>query len=213
MRSGVLMRQAGIDHEEVRLRFEDFSQPSSHFKVELARVSPAGRVPVLVDGALAVWDTLAIAEYLAETFPTLELWPHDRAHRARARSVCAEMHAGFGALRNHRPMNIEASLPEVGERILRDHADVRADVDRLVTMWSELLATSRGPMLFDRFGIADAFFAPVAMRFQTYAIPVPPDVAGYLDRVRALPGVVAWVDDALAEADFLAFEEPYRTHR
>ena len=98
-------------------------------------------MPVLLDGDLAIWDTLAIAEYLAETFPERQLWPAAREARARARSVCAEMHAGFAALREHFPMNIEASLPEVGERVLRERADVRADLDRIVAIWSARCST------------------------------------------------------------------------
>lgn len=212
MRPWVLMRQAGIAFEEVKLRFDAFT-PDSEFKTRLARISPAGRVPVLVDGELAVWDTLAIAETLAERFPALQLWPADAAARARARSVCAEMHAGFGALRSAFPMNIEARLPEVGERVLAEQAAVRADRERLVQMWSGLLEASGGPLLFGAFTIADAYFAPVVMRFVTYGVPLPPAIAAYVERVRALPGVAAWVDDALAEQDFLAFEEPYRTRR
>ena len=130
MRPWVLLKQAGIPFEEVKLRFDAFS-PESKFKTELARISPAGRVPVLVDGDLAVWDTLAIAEYVAERFPDKKLWPQDAPARARARSVCAEMHSGFGALRSHFPMNIEAALPEVGARVLAEQAgvrDARADV-------------------------------------------------------------------------------------
>ena len=209
MRPWVLMRQAGIAFDEVMLRFDSFSA-SSRFKTEVARVSPAGRVPVLVDDGLAVWDTLAIAEYLAERFPERSLWPADRAQRARARSVCAEMHAGFGALRSHCPMNIEARLPEVGERVLREQAPVRADLDRLVDLWGDALSHSDGPMLFGGFGIADAYFAPVAMRIETYALPVPAEIGAWLARLRALPGVAAWITDALAERDFRAFEEPHR---
>ncbi|MCW5667628.1 MAG: glutathione S-transferase family protein [Piscinibacter sp.] len=212
MRPWVLMRQAGIAFEEVKLRFDAFT-PDSEFKTRLARISPAGRVPVLLDGELAVWDTLAIAEYLAERLPALQLWPADVAARARARSVCAEMHSGFGALRSAFPMNIEARLPEVGERVLAEQAAVRADRERLVQMWSGLLEASGGPLLFGAFTIADAYFAPVVMRFVTYGVPLPPRIAAYVERVRALPGVAAWVDDALAEQDFLDFEEPYRTRR
>ena len=210
MRPGVLLKQAGIPFEEIKLRFDAFS-PESKFKTELARISPAGRVPVLVDGDLAVWDTLAIAEYLAERFPDKQLWPQDAPARARARSVCAEMHSGFGALRSHFPMNIEAALPEVGARVLAEQAGVRDDLARLVAMWSALLETSGGPMLFGSFGIADAFFAPVVMRLNTYRVPVPAAVSAYMQRVTALPGVAAWLSDALAERDFLGFEEPYRS--
>ena len=210
MRPWVLLKQAGIPFEEIKLRFDAFS-PESKFKTELARISPAGRVPVLVDGDLAVWDTLAIAEYLAERFPDKQLWPQDAPARARARSVCAEMHSGFGALRSHFPMNIEAALPEVGARVLAEQAGVRDDLARLVAMWSALLETSGGPMLFGSFGIADAFFAPVVMRLNTYRVPVPAAVSAYMQRVTALPGVAAWLSDALAERDFLGFEEPYRS--
>jgi glutathione S-transferase len=210
MRPWVLMRQAGIDFEEVQLRFDSF-EAGSDFKQRLGAISPAGKVPVLVDGDLAVWDTLAIAEYLAEQFPELHLWPREAAARARARSMTAEMHSGFGALRNACGMNIEAALPEVGARIWRDDAGVRADVARIVAMWQQQLAAHGGPMLFGRFSIADAFYAPVVMRLRTYALPVPADVAEYMQRVCQLPGVAAWIADALAEHDFLQFEEPYRT--
>jgi glutathione S-transferase len=210
MRPWVLLKQAGIPFEEVKLRFDAFS-PESKFKTELARISPSGRVPVLVDADLAVWDTLAIAEYVAERFPDKNLWPQDAKARARARSVCAEMHSGFGALRGHFPMNIEATLPEVGARVLAEQAGVRDDLARLVGMWSALLETSGGPMLFGAFGIADAYFAPVVMRLNTYRVPAPVPIAAYMQRVTALPGVQAWITDALAERDFLDFEEPYRT--
>jgi glutathione S-transferase len=212
MRPWVLMKQAGIPFEEQMLRFDSFD-PGSQFKTTLAGISPVGRVPVLCDGELAVWDTLAIAEYLAESFPENQLWPAEKAQRARARSVCAEMHSGFGALRNHCGMNIEASLPEVGERVLREQPEVQKDLDRIVSMWTDLLEASGGPLLFGTFTIADAYYAPVVMRLRTYALPVPPIIAAYMDRVVALPGVGAWIADALAEHDFLDFEEPYRTHR
>ena len=125
MRPGVLLAQAGIEHEAVLVRFDAFDA-QSQFKRAVAAVSPAGRVPVLVDGDLAVWDTLAIAEYVAEKYPEKRLWPTERAARARARSVCAEMHAGFGALRSACPMNIEASLPDAGALAWRDQPAVRA---------------------------------------------------------------------------------------
>ncbi len=212
MRPWVLLKQAGIAFDEVKLRFDAFS-PGSKFKTELARISPAGRVPVLVDGDFAVWDTLAIAEYLAECFPEKHLWPHDAKARARARSVCAEMHAGFAALRSHFPMNIEAALPEVGARVLAEQAGARDDLARLVGMWQALLDASGGPLLFGAFSIADAFFAPVVMRLNTYRLPVPAPIAAYLERVTALPGVQAWITDALVEQDYLDFEEPYRSKR
>lgn len=212
MRPWVLLKQAGIDFEEVMVRFDSFDS-SSQFKTTLAALSPTGKVPLLVDGDLAVWDTLAIAEYVAEEFPNLQLWPADKAARARARSVCAEMHAGFTGLRGNCPMNIEASLPDVGALIWRDKAAVRADVARLSAMWEELLTQYGGPMLFGHFTVADAYFAPVCARLKTYALPVSPAVAAYVERVLTLPGVQAWIDGALAEKDFLDFEEPYRLKR
>lgn len=212
LRPWVLMRQAGIAFDEVRIRFDAFT-PDSRFKRELAPYTPAGKVPVLIDGDLHVWDTLAIAEYLAERFPEHRLWPDDARARARARSVCAEMHAGFGALRTHCTMNMEARLPDVGARLLREQPGVRADLERIVVLWSSLLAEHGGPLLFGRFTIADAYFAPVCSRVRTYGLPVPVPIAEYVDAVFALPGMQAWVTDAMAEREFLAFEEPYRTSR
>jgi glutathione S-transferase len=212
MRPWVLLKQAGIAFEEVMVRFDSFA-PDSNFKRTLQGVNPAGRVPVLVDDGFAVWDTLAIAEYLAEKFPDKHLWPQDAKARARARSVCAEMHSGFGALRSLCPMNIEASLPQIGALIWRDQAAVRDDVQRIVAMWTELLQQCRGKLLFGEFSIADAYFAPVCMRLRTYALPVPQPITDYVDTVCALPDVKAWIDGALAERDFRDFEEPYRTSR
>ena len=209
MRPWVLMTQAGIPFDEVLLRFDSLTA-ESRFKREVRKVNPAGRVPVLVDEGFAVWDTLAIAEYLAERFPEKSLWPQDAKARARARSLCAEMHAGFGALREHCPMNLEAALPEVGARVLAEQAGVRDDLARIVHMWTDALAASGGPMLFGSFSIADAYFAPVATRIRTYALPVPAAVGGYVDRLFALQGVQAWVRGALAEHDFVRFDEPYR---
>jgi glutathione S-transferase len=212
MRPWVLLRQAGIDFEEVYVRFDSFS-PESQFKTALQGVNPVGKVPVLVHDGLAVWDTLAIAEYVAEHFPEKQLWPQDRAARAHARSICAEMHSGFGGLRSACPMNIEAHLPEIGALALRDKPAVSADLARIVSMWSSLLKAHGGPLLFGHFSVADAYFAPVVMRLKTYALPVPADVASYMDRVCALPGVKSWIDDALAEQDFIDFEEPFRLDR
>ncbi len=212
MRPWVLLKQAGIAFEEVKLRFDSFDS-QSNFKQSLRLLTPAGKVPVLDDGGFAVWDTLAIAEYLAEKFPQAGLWPQDSKDRARARSICAEMHAGFTALRSECPMNIEASLPETGKLILRDKPAVRAELDRLVGMWTELLTQHKGPLLFGGFCIADAFYAPVCTRIRTYALPVPAGIAGYIERVLALPGVKAWIDGALAERDFLDIQEPYRLSR
>jgi glutathione S-transferase len=209
MRPWVLLTQAGIPFEEVMVRFDSFDADST-FKKTLTALSPTAKVPLLVDGQLAVWDTLAIAEYLAEQYPDKHLWPTERTARATARSICAEMHSGFTALRGNCPMNIEADLADTGALIWRDKPGVRADVQRIVSMWSALLENHGGPMLFGAFTIADAYFAPVCMRLKAYALPVPAPIAAYIERVCALPGVQAWVAGARAEKDFLDFEEPYR---
>lgn len=216
MRAWVLMRHAQIPFEEVMVRFDSFA-PDSKFKRQLAGVSPTGKVPVLrveIDGRTQViWDTLAIAEFLAEAFPDRHLWPAQRAARARARSVTAEMHAGFAALRKHFPLNIEARLADTGARVLEEHEAVRSDVARLEEIWSECLAVSGGPFLFKTFGIADAFYAPVASRLRTYGVPLDSCAEGYVTRVMQARGVADWVAGALAENDFLEFEEPYRSRR
>lgn len=212
MRPWVLLKQAGIPFEERKIRFDAFDG-DSHFKQEVLKLNPAGRVPVLVDEGFAVWDTLAIAEYAAEKFPDRQLWPRDVQARARARSVCAEMHSGFAALRTHCPMNIEASLPQAGALVWRDQPGVRTDLQRIIAMWSELLAQHKGPMLFGEFSSADAFFAPVCMRIRSYQLPVPGHITDYIRRVCALPAVQAWIADALEEHDFIDFDEPYRTSR
>jgi glutathione S-transferase len=209
MRPWVLLKQAGIDFEEVMVRFDSFAS-DSRFKTTMGPLTPTGKVPLLVDGELAIWDTLAIAEYVAEQFSNTPLWPREKAARARARSICAEMHAGFTALRGNCPMNIEADLSATGALIWRDKPGVRADVARLVAMWEALLDQHGGPMLFGAFSVADAYYAPICTRLHTYALPLPAKAAAYVERVLALPSVQAWVADARAENDFLDFEEPYR---
>ena len=207
LRPWLAATEAGIPFDEVPLALF-----TPEFDREIVRYSPAGRVPVLVDtevaGGLCVWDTLAIVEYLAESFPDRALWPADRALRARARSMCAEMHAGFSTLRSAMPMNVSASLPGFGWSVA-----AQADVDRLVAMWRECLDAHGGPLLFGRFTVADAYFAPVVSRLSTYAVALPPDIAAYRDRVLALPGMQAWAAAARAETAFLADDEPYRRSR
>lgn len=212
MRPWVLMKQAGIAFDEVMVRFDSFDT-DSEFKRTILPLNPIGTVPVLKDGDIVVYDTLAICEYLAETYPEKKLWPVDRAQRAQARSACAEMHAGFQMLRTHCTMNIEADLRQQGQIILRDQPGVRADIERIVQLWSGLLQASGGPMLFGEFSIADAYFAPVCTRIVTFGLPVPPAISAYVERVRALPSVKAWIDDALQEKDFVVMDEPYRLSR
>jgi glutathione S-transferase len=193
LRAWLLMKQTGIAFEEEKISFN-----APDFQARIARYSPAARVPVLVDGDLAIWDTLAIAEYLAEKRP--ELWPEGRAARARARSLCAEMHAGFGALRSRLPMNCELSLP------LALDDEVRRDVARIIDIWS----AATGPFLFGAFSIADAYFAPVAIRFKSYGVAMPDRARAWSDAMFALPALQAWIADGLGEHDYVADDEPYR---
>ncbi len=213
MRPWVMLTHANIAFDEVLLRF-DSMEPGSAFKTAINKINPVGKVPCLVDDGLVVWDTLAIAEYAAEKFPDKKLWPQDTRQRARARSVCAEMHSGFTALRSACMMNIEASLPDIGALVLRDQAGVRADVARIETIFSELLSQHGGPFLFgSQFSIPDAYFAPVCMRFKTYGLSQRADINAYIERVRAAKGVAQWIAAALVEDDFRDFEEPYRLKR
>ncbi len=216
MRSWVLLRQTGIPFEEVKVLFDSFA-PESHFKKTILSLNPRGQVPVLVDGDLIVTDTLAIAEYLAETFPEKNLWPTDKMVRTKARSACAEMHSGFTALRSHCPMNIEASLPHIGQLLLRDKPAVAADLTRLeallVGFLTEHAASHPDQMLCGTFSIVDAYFAPVIMRINTYGLPTSPLLRSYVERLCAMPGVANWVQDAKRENEFRDFEEPYRLSR
>ena len=206
MRAWVLLRQAGIPFEEIPLKFSDDVKV-----IGIEPYSPAGKVPVLLVDGQAVWDTLAIAETVAELFSDKALWPQDAAARRLARAACAEMHSGFQNLRQRMPMNIRASLPGRGM-----NAEVQRDVDRIVALWQECRQKygARGDapgseLLFGRFTIADAFFAPVAMRFTTYAVALPAAAAAYVAALRALPAVQDWMAAARRETGFVAGDEPY----
>jgi glutathione S-transferase len=205
LRPWLLLRHAGIPFEEEKLSFN-----APDFKERVLRVSAAGKLPALVDGEVVVWDSLAIAEYVAEKFPEKKLWPEDRGARARARSMCAEMHSGFAAMRDRMGMNCELVMTNV----LFD-VNVRRDVDRIVTMWRECRErfAAEGPFLFGRFSIADAYFAPVTLRFVTYGTALPEVARQFVETITGLPAMQEWLTAARAEQDFVAFDEPYRTHR
>ncbi|HXD04649.1 MAG TPA: glutathione S-transferase family protein [Burkholderiaceae bacterium] len=209
LRAWLLLRQAGIAFTERQLRL-DWTL-DSQFKRTLLAIAPSGRVPLLVDDdGFAVWDSLAIAETIAELHPEKRLWPVDRRQRARARSLCAEMHSGFTALRNRCPMNIEASLPEVGRRVATEWPDVADDLRRIDAMWSEQLEASGGPFLFGEFGIVDAYYAPVCSRVRSYALPLGAAALAYVERIHALPAMREWCAAARDEHDFIEDDEPYR---
>ena len=212
MRSGVLLAAFGIPFEEVKLRF-DFS-PGSEWNRVIAGITPTKRVPVLVeDDGFAIWDTLAIAEYVADRHPEHAIWPRDARDRARARSLCAVMHAGFTQLRTVCPMNIEVFFPDIGQKLWAEDEALRADVARLEAAWGDALRASGGPFLFGAFSAADAYFAPVAVRLSRFGLPVSETTAAYRDALLAHPAVEDWIADAMREQDFVPEDEPYRASR
>jgi glutathione S-transferase len=163
-------------------------------RAEILKVSPAGRVPVLHHDGVVIWESLAICEYLHELVPAAGLWPADRAHRARARAISSEMHAGFAALRSNMSMDLGAELPGQGHT-----PEALADVERVCAIWREALAQSGGPFLFGGFTIADAMFAPVTTRFTTYGVALDAACRDYVAAVAALPAMQAWRADAVRE--------------
>jgi len=166
---------------------------------EIAAINPTGKVPVLHHDGLVVWDSLAICEYVNELFPAANLWPADRALRARARAVSAEMHSGFAALRRDMPMDVVATKAGQGHT-----AEALADTRRIQAIWRDLLsrtAASTGPFLFGAFSIADAMFAPVTTRFTTYGVDLDATGRAYCEAVVALPAFQAWKRDATVESD------------
>jgi glutathione S-transferase len=169
------------------------------FSLAIGAVSPTRKVPALRHGDLIVWDSLAIAEYVAEIAPEATLWPTERAARAVARSVSAEMHAGFAALRAELPMNLRS------RRRVAPSPAARADIERVQAIWRECRARfgGGGPFLFGRFTIAEAFFAPVVARFATYGVELGPVATAYADAIAALPEVVVWRRDAAAETEVM----------
>jgi glutathione S-transferase len=193
LRAWLAMKVLGAPFRERRIPLYG---PDS--KAELLQYSPAGKVPILVDGATTVWDSLAILEYLAERHP--QLWPADAALRARARSICAEMHAGFPNLRHHMCMNIRKRHPGKGRT-----PEVLAEIGRIVEIWGE----ARGPFLFGAFGAADAMYAPVALRFRTYEVELPPACRAYADALLDLPAMREWIADAERETEVLPQFELY----
>ena len=202
LRPWIAMRNAGIDFEEelALLDFDGDGPGNEHLKA----FSPAGRVPVLFDGDLAIWESLAILEYVAELFPEAGLWPQDRAARARARVISNEMHAGFGALRAALPMNMRRKPSKVSV-----NENVNFDISRIQEAWADCLSarSSGGPFLFGRFSIADAMFAPVVSRFEVYEIPLQEAVSPYCNAILSLPAFLEWKAAAEAEPWVIEQEE------
>jgi glutathione S-transferase len=192
MRPWLALRATGIAFEEVVIPL----YTGAADKQRILNFSHSGKVPVLIDGDVTIWDSLAIIEYLAERFPESKLWPEDRASRAHARSISAEMHSGFAALRNECGMNLHRP---VGAIALSD--DARADIARIQQIWIECRKRHgrAGPFLFGSFGGADAMFAPVVHRFRTYAIATAPEVRDYMAAMMSLPAFQEWTRAGLAE--------------
>jgi glutathione S-transferase len=201
MRPWVLLTQLGIAFEEKKLRFH-----SAEWDAEIERWSPSRLVPVLWRGEQSVWDSLAIMEAVNEWHPAKNVWPRDAVARAFARCLSAEMHSGFRDLRGQMPMNIRSSHPGKGM-----NAAVQADITRIEGLWREARTRfgAAGPFLFGEFSAADAMFAPVVMRFRTYAVGLQAESSRYCEAMLAAPGVRAWIDDSLNEKEFVAEDEPY----
>ncbi|MGE0372549.1 MAG: glutathione S-transferase family protein [Gammaproteobacteria bacterium] len=201
LRPWLLLRHSGIPFEEVR-----FPLYRDDTRERIAALSPSGLVPVLRHGDVAVWDSLAICEHVNELYPAHLLWPADPSARAVARAASAEMHAGFRALREHMPMNCRGYLPGRGL-----NPETEKDIRRILALWRHCRTTygDGGPMLFGGFSIADAMFAPVALRFQTYDVKLDPVGAAYVSTLLALPAMVEWVDAARREPERLEQFEPY----
>ncbi|THD56815.1 MAG: glutathione S-transferase family protein [Bradyrhizobium sp.] len=192
MRPWLALRANSIAFEEVFIPL----YTGDADKKRILGFTRSGKVPVLIDGDVTVWDSLAIIEYLAERFPELRLWPEEQAHRAHARSISAEMHSGFAALRNECGMNLRRPVGAI-----ELSADARANIARVQEIWTECCERfgKSGPYLFGAFGGADAMYAPVVHRFRSYAIAVTPKVQRYMDTMMALPAFQEWTSAGLAE--------------
>ena len=189
LRPWILMRHYAVAFEEevIPLRQADTRD-------RILRFSPAAKCPVLIDRDVTIWESLAILEYLAERFPDLPVWPREARHRATARALAAEMHAGFVGLRGHLPMNVRRP---VGARDLTPAA--AHDLRRLEQIFADALGRSTGPFLFGPFGAVDAMFAPIVSRLHTYAVAVSATTRTYMDALLALPAWANWLRDAAAE--------------
>ncbi len=191
-RPWILMRVFGIPFDEVTI---PLGLPTT--RDDILRYTPSGKCPALIDGGLTIWDSLAIVEYLAETYPEIAIWPKDKAARAMARSISAEMHAGFMGVRSHLPMNMRRP---VSERPLTP--DAAENVARIEETWATARKKfgGKGGFLFGDFSAADAMYAPVVSRFHTYDVPVSTENRAYMDRIMALPPWAEWLKGANAES-------------
>ena len=197
LRPWMLLKHSGIDFEEIRIPLD-----TPEFQDQVRQYSGAARVPVYIVDGHAIWDSLAIAETIAESHP--ELWPEDPIARAFARSMVAEMHSGFTALRSELPMNCAAH-----NRKLQVSDVALSELRRIESLWQQCQAYSdkKGPWLFGRFSIADAFYAPVVVRFQGYQLPLQPETEAYCQTQLQHPYLAMWMTDGQAESEILEIEE------
>lgn len=195
-RPWLFLKYHEIEFEEIRIPL--YQEDS---KAKILQYSPSGKVPVLLDGELRIWDSLAILEYLAERFPQTQGWPDDFAERARARSLAAEMHSGFTALRTYCGMNCRR--PPTAKHLPEG---VQPDIDRIGEIWRQcrLKYTGEGPWLFGRFGIVDAMFAPVVFRFHSYQLPINPEAQAYMQTILSSPAAQAWIEAGKQESEVIA---------
>jgi glutathione S-transferase len=193
LRPWLLLAHYKVPFEEVLLQFDDAHlSPTQTFKAQIAPLSPTGKVPALHDGGQIIWDSLAICEYVNERFLDGRGWPSDLATRGLARSVVAEMHAGFASLRQSMPMDVLREPHALAEI----NSATQADIRRVCALWRELLGRFGGPYLFGGFSIADCFYAPVATRLQHYAVTVGPFERGYINTIYQLPEMQQWIEQA-----------------
>ncbi len=199
LRSWLLLREAGIEFDEQRIALDTDNSAAA-----LAAASPACRVPVLLLDDLVIWDSLAIAETVAERWPAKSLWPEDNAVRAHARSVSAEMHSGFFTLREAMPMNCRA----MGRKVALPD-ELTADIDRIFEIWADCYHRygSQGRWLFGKFCVADAMFAPVVLRFRTYGINLPESASAYPQRLLESEWMQDWLAESESETEVIKGDE------
>ena len=195
MRAWLVCRHFDIEFTEHLVQLDGLAD--GIFKQTIQSMNPVGKVAILVIDDFSIWDSFAICEFLAEQFPQKLLWPQDTLERARARSLCAEMHSGFSALRSYCPMNIHADLKELGQQLWQQHADLRNDLQRVEQIWE--LHEQTGDFLFGKFSIADAFFAPVVMRVISYGLPTNQKSQAYMNKIIHVPAIAQWIAEAKLE--------------
>ncbi|MBE0363657.1 glutathione S-transferase [Pseudoalteromonas ulvae UL12] len=200
LRAWLMLAKSGISFEETQLELD-----TEHFYQALKQVTPTLKVPTLVDGDVTVWDSLAICEYINETYLNGSGWPQEPAQRAKARALACEMHSGFMALRNEMPMNIRA------KRMVELSSTAKKDIARIDDIFSQCMqatqSTDKGSWLFGQWSITDMMFAPVVMRLITYAIEMSAPSQAYMKHVLACPDLNRWIDAALQETQIVAIDE------